>query len=381
MGKLDSRFIDAPEKNIIVNGDFEVWNNSTTIASIADADYLSDNNWQAGKTGGEIVLDVTQESDVPTASESSQYSTYSMKLAVNTTPETAVGAGDFAYLGYTASGNEMKHLIGKSCILSFWVKVGVASSSNYSVTLRDSTEANSFAHAFTPTTAGVWEKISIPVTLPDTTEVWTYSNLASLFISFTLMSGSTFNQTTDDSWETGLNYGASTHSSSLGTSASDYIQIAQVQLEEGSEVTIFDPGNVHLNSIAAHSGGGAFYEEGTWTPGAPGGATYSGSNSGYYTKIGNTVFITGLLHINVIGTDPNTISGLPFTSANVSPLGVFSFKWNGIASGIGSLTAVVTANSTNMNLFAVVNNEVSPDAFNTIFANGCLINFSGHYKI
>ena len=54
------------------------------------------------------------------------------------------------------------------------------------------------------------------------------------------------------------------------------------------------------------------YEEGTWTPSLGGTATYN-NQTGTYTKIGNMVFIRGVMFVNVLGTgSTTTITGLPF---------------------------------------------------------------------
>jgi len=61
------------------------------------------------------------------------------------------------------------------------------------------------------------------------------------------------------------------------------------------------------------------YEEGTWTPNVGGTATYSASNYGLYTKIGNVVTCQFRIAISSIGTgSTNQLRGLPFTSANLS---------------------------------------------------------------
>ena len=55
------------------------------------------------------------------------------------------------------------------------------------------------------------------------------------------------------------------------------------------------------------------YEEGTWTP-SLGGTTVYYTRQGFYTKIGNLVYVYCNIHVNTIGTgSPTTINGLPFT--------------------------------------------------------------------
>ena len=60
------------------------------------------------------------------------------------------------------------------------------------------------------------------------------------------------------------------------------------------------------------------YEEGTWTPSLGGNTTYS-AQAGTYTKIGRQVVLNFAVAVTTLGTgSQSTISGLPFTSQNVS---------------------------------------------------------------
>jgi hypothetical protein len=62
------------------------------------------------------------------------------------------------------------------------------------------------------------------------------------------------------------------------------------------------------------------YEEGTWTPTVAGNATYT-AQSGQYTKIGNLVFVRGVMTISSIGTgSAQVIAGLPFSAAGESTI-------------------------------------------------------------
>ena len=98
------------------------------------------------------------------------------------------------------------------------------------------------------------------------------------------------------------------------------------------------------------------YEEGTWTPAyggssvSPSGVTYD-NQTGYYTKIGNTVvchFVIGTDSISSIGSGSLYINGLPFTQAGLNnitgqPLGIaYSFA----SSLAGYIPSVLPASST-----------------------------------
>jgi hypothetical protein len=63
------------------------------------------------------------------------------------------------------------------------------------------------------------------------------------------------------------------------------------------------------------------YEEGTWTPSfdfssSSTTVTYGNINSGYYTKIGNVVYVTMMLHVSSYsgGSGDVKIGGLPFAA-------------------------------------------------------------------
>ena len=59
------------------------------------------------------------------------------------------------------------------------------------------------------------------------------------------------------------------------------------------------------------------YEEGSWTPSVGGNTTYT-VQVGSYVKIGNLVYISGQVNINLIGTGSLTsITNLPFSSKNI----------------------------------------------------------------
>lgn len=117
------------------------------------------------------------------------------------------------------------------------------------------------------------------------------------------------------------------------------------------------------------------YEEGTWTPSIGGTATYN-TQSGTYVKIGNTVFYTFLLQINVKGTGNNyTVTGFPFSTSGVIrggpnyyanlPLTITSMIF------LGSGAAQIDVYSTT----AAANNVTS----NTVFGNGADIRGYGFY--
>ena len=127
------------------------------------------------------------------------------------------------------------------------------------------------------------------------------------------------------------------------------------------------------------------YEENTFTPGfAFGGASvgmaYS-NQTGRYTKIGNRVFISGVITLSDKGSSIGaaTITGLPFTSiTDAAHFAVLNFRVSSVVFNdypygyIGSATNVVTLGETTH--AGAVAGTTQAD-----FASTSSIMFSGHY--
>lgn len=121
------------------------------------------------------------------------------------------------------------------------------------------------------------------------------------------------------------------------------------------------------------------YEEGTWTPSLGGNTTYT-SRTGTYTKIGNRVFITGNIVVNVLGTgSASVISGLPFATAGVST-GIVGYFSN-IALSVTWAGCYMNASGTSLALVALTAAAVSVTDPASLFGNSAQIHFSIQYSV
>jgi hypothetical protein len=121
------------------------------------------------------------------------------------------------------------------------------------------------------------------------------------------------------------------------------------------------------------------YEEGTWTPTLGGTATYSIA-SGRYTRVGNSVFIQGIMTVTSIGTgSTSTISGLPFAgqSAQRICLGGVAYWGNFAASTITVIPWIDNGVTTVQ--FAGNASSAASLGFLSPFQNGTFVQFSGCY--
>ena len=122
------------------------------------------------------------------------------------------------------------------------------------------------------------------------------------------------------------------------------------------------------------------YEEGTWTPSVGGSATYT-IQAGHYTKIGNQVFITGIVLINSISgaAHTNYLDGLPYQSVTGNGReGHVSVQYFANLASTGTYFAL-RANGDRLYGSAQRENDgtmvVNPD----IFQNSTEVTFGGSY--
>jgi hypothetical protein len=117
------------------------------------------------------------------------------------------------------------------------------------------------------------------------------------------------------------------------------------------------------------------YEEGTFTPGIGGNATYT-NQLGYYTKIGNQVFFLIQLTINVKGTGNNyTVTGMPFASS-VNIRGNVQY-WLNSATAVVYM-ALIGSGATQFDIASATAATASV-ANSTIFQNGTALYITGQY--
>ena len=118
------------------------------------------------------------------------------------------------------------------------------------------------------------------------------------------------------------------------------------------------PVNGMLNS-GAYLDFDAFYETGTWSPSITFGNGSTGvlysEREGYFTRIGDTVFVSGVCTISAVGGSNGTarITGLPFVSRNMASTSftvssVAAFDMTGLTSAI---TALIEDNQPNAILY------------------------------
>ena len=224
------------QKNIIINGDFDIWQRGTSFAAAAHRDYIAD-RWSYSKVGA-MVHTISRDTDVPTVAESGHLSSYSMKIDC-TTVDSSMATGDICALQYRMEGYDWKYIAQQAITLSFWHKH--TKTGTYCIAIKNSGADKSWVQEYTQTTTDTWEKATLTIDASPSAGTWNYTNGVGVFLSFTLAAGATYQGTTD-TWNSANNDATSSQVNACDNAANNFM-LSQVQLEAGSVATDFEVKN------------------------------------------------------------------------------------------------------------------------------------------
>ena len=230
------------QKNIIINGDFDIWQRGTSFAAAANGTRIAD-RWRYLKSGA-MVHTISRDTDVPTVAESGHLSNYSLKVDC-TTIDSSIAAGDYSYIEQRVEGYNFKYLAQKAMKLSFWHKH--TKTGTYCVGYLNSAGDRSYVTEYTQSVTDTWEKAEMDITASPSGGTWDYTNGIGLKVYFSIATGSTFHGTAD-TWESAEDYGSSNQVNACDNAANNFM-LSQVQLEAGSVATDFEVKN-HADEFA-----------------------------------------------------------------------------------------------------------------------------------
>lgn len=227
-------------KNVIINGNMEVWQRSATFAipNTGATTYTADRWSMACSLSANAASNITRwersanASAVPTVLQTGMLLDSSLIVSVSTIA-TTVAAGQFARLRYVVEGYDFRQLAQRPMNLSFWVNT--RQSGTYCLALKNSGSDRSFVQNYTISAIGVWTRFSLPIVKSPAAGTWDYSTGPGLEISFVLAAGSGF-QGGGGNW-TAANIIATSSQVNFFQSAGNTFAITGVQLEEGQFAT------------------------------------------------------------------------------------------------------------------------------------------------
>jgi hypothetical protein len=217
--------------NIIINGDFNIWQRGASFVAPGDGDKTSDRFRYLGN--GDMVHTVSRDADTPTQSQSGHESNYSYKVDC-TTADAVIAIDAYTFLDYRVEGYNLIQLIGNEATLSFWVKAPKVGT--YCISFRNGDATRSQVVEYTISDVDTWEKKTITLTF-DSDGTWNRVNGLGLIIGWTIAAGSNYN-TTPYVWQTG-NYFSTSNQVNACDNVSNDFNISQIKLELGPSATPF----------------------------------------------------------------------------------------------------------------------------------------------
>ena len=219
----------SKSRNVIQNGNFDVWQRGTTFTSPGLYAYLAD-RWKyvIAATGGGMTTIITADTSPP-----NKASLYDMKIAC-TAADTTVAVVDVAGVQQSVEGNFFMSVRDKPMTLSFWVKS--YQTGTFCIGIESSGANERFVAEYTVVASATWEKkvIQIP---PIPAGTWATGTAIAGRLFFFLVAGSSYHGTVGWVAE-GIK--ATSNQTNLFSSTDNYIQFSQVQLEAGSSATEFE---------------------------------------------------------------------------------------------------------------------------------------------
>jgi hypothetical protein len=232
-------------RNIVINGDMQIAQRSTSVASITTSGYYTVDRFAIGMSSLGTWTQ-SQSTDVPTGQGFGK----SLKMDC-TTADAAPAAGDILALQQLFEGQNLQYLKKGTAnavplTASFWVKS--TKTGTFILELLDTDNTRQISKSYTVNTTNTWEFKTI--TFPgDTTGALDNDNARSLDLNFWLGAGTTYTSgTLNTSWGATVNANRAVGQVNAGDSTSNDFLITGVQLEAGSQASEFEflPVDVNL---------------------------------------------------------------------------------------------------------------------------------------
>ena len=224
-------------RNIVINGDMQIAQRSTSVASITTSGYYTLDRWLFDiLTQGTWTM--SQSTDVPSGYGFSN----SLKLDC-TTADASPASGDVVLVRTRFEGQNLQYLKKGTAnalplVLSFWVKS--TKTGTFICNLIDDTNSRLNAQSYTVSVSNTWEFKT--VTFPaDTTGTLANTNGSALSFNFWLGAGTDFTSgTLQTTWGATVNTNRAVGQVNCADSTSNDFLITGIQLEAGTSATDFE---------------------------------------------------------------------------------------------------------------------------------------------
>jgi hypothetical protein len=222
-------------KNIIINGDMQVSQRSTSTASVTSTGYYTLDRWNWQADYGTVTL--SQDTDVP-----SGYG-FANSFKADVTTAGTVSSGGTVVLRQKIEGQNLQYLkkgtsSAESTTVSFWIKS--TKTGTYICELYDADNTRQISQSYTVSASNTWEKKTITFA-GDTTGAFGNDNANSLQINWYLSAGSDYTSgTLNTSWAASTNANRAVGQVDAQDNTSNNIYFTGIQLEAGDTASEFE---------------------------------------------------------------------------------------------------------------------------------------------
>ena len=235
--KLSGVTSPAAFRNIVINGDMQIAQRATSLASVSTSGYKTLDRF-AMTFASLGTWTMSQSTDVPSGYGFAN----SLKLDC-TTANASPAAGGAMILSQSFEGQNLQYLKkgtanAQSLTLSFWVKS--TKTGTFITELYDDDNTRNISKSYTVNTTNTWEFKTITFA-GDTTGALANDNGGSLLVYFWLGAGTNFTSgTLATSWGTQTSANRAVGQVNIADSTSNDFLITGVQLEAGTSATDFE---------------------------------------------------------------------------------------------------------------------------------------------
>ena len=237
--RLKKEEINPPNDNLIINGDFRIWQRSgfATLSHTAPAAFqYGPDRWGFEAAGSGYAIDTIASTNLPTGS----FVGRSYRIET-TTAKGSLASSDFLNVRYRVEGYDYAKLHDGNFTVSFFARTNKAG--KYGVSFFNSAHNRIYTTEIDVTSGDAssenWVKYTITITA-DSSGTWLFDNGIGLQMTITYASGSGAQTSTLDQWQndTGVIL-TSNNQTNLLDAVSNYFEVYKVKLEEGSVATDF----------------------------------------------------------------------------------------------------------------------------------------------
>ena len=229
-----TRTTQLSHRNLIINGDMQVAQRSTSAVNIPGGKTVTDvdrfGQWTRVTEGN--FKTGQQVADAPAGF---QYSRKITSSAANTLSSNSYHAVRYAVEGYDAAQLNCGNSSAKTVTLSFYVKSSLTGS--FGLNFTNSANNRCYPTTYTISSANTWEQKSITLTL-DTSGTWLINSGVGLEINWKLAVGSSYDVSNLNQWQNNWRFPENTVN--LLTTNGATFQLTGVQLEVGQQATPFE---------------------------------------------------------------------------------------------------------------------------------------------